>query len=210
MAITNGYLTLAEALSDLGIGDTEDDPRVERAIVSASRQIDRHCGQRFWQDGSATTRYFTPHDRHVLRFLVGSGDHNAATATSVTSVEVDSTGDGTFDLTFTAGTDFFLAPRGAPASSRPYDRLQLLTLAGNHWPVGVPDAVKVVGTFGWSSVPPEVKEATAIQTQVLFKRATEGAAPIVTMDGVTLQGGSRFLDRNAQLLLQGFRMASYA
>lgn len=201
MAISNGYVSLSEALSDLQIGDADDDSRVERAVEAASRQVDRYCGQRFWQDDSATTRYFTPDDWHVLRLARTSNDHNAASVTSVTSVTIDEDGNGTFGVTWTEGTDFFLAPRGADESGRPFDKLQVLPASGRHWPVGVPGSVKVEGVFGWPAVPPEVKEATAIQAQVLFKRATEGAAPIVTMDGTTLQGGSKFLDRGAQLLL---------
>lgn len=205
MSITNGYLTLQEVLADLGISDAEDDSRVERVVEAASRQVDQHCGQRFWQDDSATTRYFTPDSSQKLWLSQASGDINAATLTSVTSVTVDTNGDGTYDETWTEGTHFFLAPRDAAVSNRPYDRLQVLrSTSTRRWPAGRVDAVKIEGVFGWPAVPPEVKEATAIQAQVLFKRVTEGAAPIVTMDGTTLQGGSKFLDRGAQLLLQPY------
>lgn len=204
MAITNGYQTLVEAKADLGISDTDDDTRVERAVEAASRQIDQHCGQRFWQDSSATTRYFTPHESRTLWLPLATSDVNAVTLTSVTSVTVDTDGDGTFNETWTEGTHFFVRPRGAGSSSRPFDRLEVFPNAGRRWPCGRVESVKIEGVFGWPAVPPEVKEACAIQTQVLFKRATEGAVPIVTMDGVTLQGGSKFLDRGAQLLLQPY------
>ncbi len=202
--ITNGYLSLVEAQSDLGISDSDDDTRIERAVTAASRLIDEWCGQRFWQDPSDTTRYFTPHNPHRLLLTSGSYDVKAATVTSVTSVAVDTTGDGTFDQTWTEGTHFFLSPRGAATSVRPYDTLEPLQ-SSYRLRVGAVDSVEIVGVFGWPAVPAEVKEACAIQSQVLFKRATEGAVPIVSMDGTTLQGGSKFLDREAQLLLLPFR-----
>lgn len=209
MSISNGYLTLAEAKADLGIGDTDEDVRVERAVQTASRLIDRYCGQRFWEDGSDTTRYFTPANWRTLRLASTSQDVESSSVTAVTSVAVDTTGDGTFDETFVEGTDFFLSPRSAAEASRPYTKLELLSTGGRCWPVGHADAVKIVGTFGWPAVPDEVKEACAVQAQVLFKRATEGAVPIVTMDGTTLSGGSRYMDREAELLLANFRLPRF-
>lgn len=60
--------------------------------------------------------------------------------------------------------------------------------------------IEVTAQWGWAAVPPRVKQACAIQAGVLFKRATEGAAPIVTVDGTTLNA-SMFLDHQAKLLL---------
>lgn len=207
MAITNGYLTLAEALSELQISDANDDAQVERAVEAASRLVDEFCGQRFWQDGSPSTRYFTPSDPHVLWLRRDSGwDVQAASLTSVTSVSVDEGDDGTYELSWTEDTEYYLAPRGAGASGEPYTKLRIPSTVAERWPVGYPDSVKVVGTFGWPAVPQPVKEACAIQTQVIFKRITEGAAPIVTMDGTTLSG-SRYMDMTAQLLLRPYRRA---
>lgn len=208
MAAVNGYLTAAEVKAYLQIGDTDDDTEIDLAIGAASRAIDQWCGQRFWQDDTETTRYFTPDHHRVLRLMPAAIDVNAATLTSVTSVDLDRTGNGTFETSWTEGTEFFLAPRGASASGRPYDSLK--TLSAHCWPVGVPDSVKVVGTFGWPDIPDEVKQACAIQASVFFQRSTEGASPIVTMSGDTLPGGSRYLDREVQLLLRPFRQPAVA
>ena len=206
MAVTNGYVTVNDAKSALGVDldDPDDDAQLERSINTASRLIDDYCGQRFWQDPSDTTRYFTPKNPRTLWLRSCSNDPQAATVTSVTSVTIDTTGDGTFDITWTEGTDYCLSPRGAAASSEPYRKLEALTGASTLLPPGRRDAVKIVGTFGWAAVPDRVAEACLIQTQVLFKRATEGAAPIVTMDGVTLPS-SKYLDLQVQLLLAKYR-----
>lgn len=208
MAITNGYLTVEELKADVRVDDLTQDDVLERVINAASRAVDAYCGERFWLDPSDTTRYYTPHNYMRLDLRASSSQPEDATVTTVTSVTADMTGDGSYDETFTEGTDFVLSPRGNAESDRPYTRLQMLQSFARYWPVGIIDGVKVVGTFGTATVPDEVKEATAIQAQTLFKRLTEGAAPIVTMDGVTLPGGSKFLDANARMLL--FRYADQA
>lgn len=205
MAITNGYLTLDEAKQALNITDTADDDVIERAVNGASRAIDQWCGQRFWVDSADTTRYFTPSDRSTL-WLRHDGGGNVETAgvVSVTSVSVDYGDDGTYEESLTEGTHYYLYPRGAATANRPYTALQIPTSVTSYWPAGYVESVKVVGTFGWPAVPDEVKQACEIQTQVLFKRITEGPSPIVTMDGATMPG-SKFLDPTVRMLLQPHR-----
>ena len=68
MAVTNGYCTLAELKLQLGgIADTDDDTLLEKAIESASREIDRYCETRFFKDAEAVTNTFFPARHHVCR-----------------------------------------------------------------------------------------------------------------------------------------------
>jgi hypothetical protein len=56
MAITNGYTTLADLKTYLGISGTTDDARLELAVEAASRAIDMECSRRFFP--VTETRYF--------------------------------------------------------------------------------------------------------------------------------------------------------
>jgi hypothetical protein len=60
MAITNGYATLDQfkAQMRITVNDLVDDARMELSIAAASRQIDAHCGRRFWQDATVVDRQF--------------------------------------------------------------------------------------------------------------------------------------------------------
>lgn len=207
MAVVNGYVSAAELKTVLDIGDTVDDAAIDRAIGSASRLVDSWCGQRFWKDPSATVRYLTPQQPRVILLASAASDVESVGIVSVTALAVDTTGDGSFATSWTEDTEYHLAPRGAVEADRPYT--QVRTLAGRSWPSGH-ESVKITGVFGWPSVPDEVVQATLIQAQVLFKRTTEGAAPIVTMDGATLPGGSKYLDREAQLLLGPYQLPAVA
>jgi hypothetical protein len=58
MAITNGYITLANLKTYLKIDDSVDDTILESIIESASRSIDRIANRRFYADASATARTY--------------------------------------------------------------------------------------------------------------------------------------------------------
>lgn len=201
MAITNGYTTLANVKSHLGIGDTNDDTELEAAIETASRKIDEHCGRRFWRDSSDVTRYFTPTNPRTLWL----GPHiQTADVATVTTLKVDTTGNGTYDLTLTEGTDFFLAPKGNPDSV--FWRVELVRSTWRCWP-DLPDSVEIVGTFGINGAPTNVAEACVLQASKLFQVAKDGGGGLTDQ----FQGGSvrettanlqsRYLERSAEMLL---------
>lgn len=195
MAITNGYLTLAEAKTYLQIDDTEDDTALELSVEAASRAIDEWCGRRFYQsDGE--TRYFDA-DAYDLLWVDD--------LRTVTTLKTDPGGDGTYELTWSS-SDYRLQPHNAATDSEPYTQVARAHNGSYSFPVGVPKSIEVVGDWGWPAVPDAIKHACSIQTAVFFKRATEGGAPIVTMDGTTI-GASRFLDRTVELLLTPYRRA---
>jgi hypothetical protein len=184
-----------------GIDDTDDDAALELAINTASREIDRWCGRRFWEDAEDTTRYF---DVTSPRTMWLRGSPESVDVQSVTSAAADMSGDGTYDRTIVEGTDFWLSPRTAAADSRPYRRLE--ALPGWSFPCGR-ERVKIVGTFGWAAVPPEVAEACILQSSRIFKRAREAPFGVasLTLDG----GGIRLLarlDADVELLLQPYRI----
>lgn len=183
MSITNGYCTLTELKAALGVSDTADDTALERAINSASRQIDGYCGRRFWQDAEATVKYFTAQDWGTCLFR---GDVEGADATTITEVAVDS-GAGTY--TALASSSWRAAPQ---SGSRPFDRV--VSLRGGLFPT-FDEGVRVTGRFGWAAVPDEVAEATVMQASQIFKQTREApfgmsSSPIFgESDGRTVRQG---------------------
>ena len=60
MAITNGYITLAQLKTYLGLSGSGQDDNLENAVEAASREIDAYCGRFFYQtssDGNQTVTY---------------------------------------------------------------------------------------------------------------------------------------------------------
>jgi hypothetical protein len=206
---TSGYCTLDQAKDALQLppSDVKDDDSVQRAILTASRLIDLYCGQRFYPDVTDSVRYFTARNFQTLRL---EGDPTSTGLISVTSVAADRTGNGLYDEAYTEGTEFALTPRNASMSGRPYVSLTLLQGA-QVWPHGT-GTVKVTGKFGWpTGPPPEIVEASLIQTTRIWKRVREAPFGIASLglDG----GGMRLLsklDADVQLLVDPYRLPMVA
>jgi hypothetical protein len=167
VAITNGYATLANLKDSLRIetADTADDALLERAIESASRQIDQATNRRFWQDGSAVARYYTA--------LSPTGPLAVDDFATTTGLLVATDDDGTvttFETSWTIDTDFVVEPLNAAADSWPWTSLAITWGASKLWPTYRSGAVKVTAKWGWAAVPKAVEAATLIQAGRLFSR----------------------------------------
>lgn len=173
MAIQNGYATLAQIRAEEGITDsgfTADDSKLELAVEAASRQIDGHCGWRFWQDGMVVTReFYADSPRCCYLFDDEAGDGISTTTGLV--VKIDGDGDGTFETTLTIATDFILRPVNA-ADRVPVWPYTEIWLADNYTfprPSNGRPGVQVTAKFGWPAVPDDVEKACLVQAQQLFK-----------------------------------------
>ncbi len=168
MTITNGYATLAQLKSAVGATQTTDDTVMEMAIAAASRDIDKHCGRRFWQD--ATVQVRTYHAENPLLCLVDD-----ISTTSGLIVKSDISGVGAYDLTMTLTTDFLCYPLNAAAEVpvMPYEELRVVTgvtTTGLGFSVyGTRPGVQVTAKFGWPAVPDNVTEACVLQAVQLYK-----------------------------------------
>lgn len=161
MAITNGYCTLAEVKSALRISDATDDTLLENAIEGASRRIDGYTGRFFYQQ-SATISMYT---RDIYTVQLQND------LVSVTTLKTDDNGDGTFETTWTANTDYQLQPLNTVLQTRPYNRI--VAVGGKTFPIMIqPDlpGVQVNGVWGWSSVPDDVREACVLLSMRGFAR----------------------------------------
>lgn len=159
MAITNGYATLAQLKASLRITDSVDDDLLELAIETASREIDGVCERQFFQ--TAATRVYTPRDSYVTEI---------DDVVSVTTIKTSSAADGTFDTTWTTN-DYQLEPLNGIAGGLTVPRNTIRAVGDYTFPIDGQEAtVQVVGTFGFSSIPTAIEQATVILASRVFKR----------------------------------------
>ncbi len=184
MAIVNGYTTAVVVNEEIGRKDTDSDrlPAIERAINAASRQIDAHCGRRFWVDGSVVAREFAADD-------TGCVYTDDISTTTGLIVKTDTDGDGTFETTLTITTDFRLWPFNAADAVpvRPYEKLIIPGTSSGYFPVyasGLP-GVQVTAKFGWPAVPDDIAQACVIQAVSLLKAPAASMGILqVGIDGI--------------------------
>lgn len=193
------YLTLDEAKRWTGVPIADEQASdLEDAIDAVERQIEHFC-QRKFSKTSSEARDFAASNSTLLRL----GPFNDLV--SVTSVETDTAGDGSFATTITA---YELEPRNtAGPETRPYTALRRIS---GSWPVASSsDArqalVRITGVWGWSAVPSAVKQATRIQVARIFKRTDSpfGVAGFGEFGVVRI--GSR-LDPDVQHMLDPYRI----
>lgn len=159
------YATLAELRAFVGIPvlDTGDDTTLQLALDAAEEQIDLFTFRQFAADAVAVARTY---DAAVPTYL----DVDPITTTTGLIVKTDDNADGTFETTWTLGTDFRLEPLNAAAEGKAWTRIVGLgtrTFPRHaYWP-----GVQVTAKFGWvGDVPAAIKEATLLQASRLFMR----------------------------------------
>lgn len=156
MPITNGYATLQELKTWLGISGNTDDTRLELAIEAASRAIDAECSRRFY--ATSATRYFQTDDS--LRCDVDDD------LLAVTSIAYDST--GRRDYIALAGTDYELDPEAAP-----YRIIHIAPASSYFFSVNQRRGVRVIGSWGYcatGSQPQAITRACLLLATRYFKR----------------------------------------
>lgn len=204
MAISNGYVTLAELTSYLDQGGATslgsgNDAELEQAVEAASRQIDGVCRQRFYQDGSTTAKTYTAWDEYLL-------DVDPISTTTGLVVATDTDDDAVADTTWTTA-DYQLEPLNGVVdgiSGWPYTRIRAV---GDHlFPLSPKGraTVTVTARWGWAAVPDAIFSATLIQAAYLFRRkdAVTGILGATDFGAVTVRAG---LDRDAADLIAPYR-----
>jgi hypothetical protein len=162
MAIVNGYCTLADVKAALRLApsDTMEDGLLEKAIEAASRRIDGYCNTFFYKK-EATIELFTrfPYVCHIP-------DLSSATIT----LRTDDNGDGTFETLWTTA-DYYLAPVDTALTGLPYRKI--VASGAKSFPLLYDPnrpAIQLTGTFGYPSVPDDVREACVLLSMRGFAR----------------------------------------
>jgi len=199
MAITNGYCTLAEVKAALRLTDSTDDTLLENAIEGASRRIDGYTGRWFYKSSSTAIKQYA-----VDPYKVATTD----IATTTVVVKTDNNGDGTFETTWTQGTDYQLEPLDASLTGIPYR--SIIAIGGKTFPlISVPKQplVEVTAYWGWNAVPDDVREAAVLLSIRGFARLN-AALGVVGFADMAIQ--VRAVDPDVRDLLAPYRIIGFA
>jgi hypothetical protein len=198
VSISNGYATLTEIKSALRITDTLDDSLLEMAIESASRLIDGYANRSFYSAGTAT-RYFVANDS----FLTVIDD-----LVTLTSLETSSDGDG-FDTTWTSN-DYQLEPLNGYVDGLQTPYTEIRAVGDFLFPIiGEEALVKIVGTWGYSSIPITIKQACILQASRIYKRLDSPLGVAGFGDLGVIRVSSR-LDPDVAQLVDPYRKVYFA
>lgn len=173
MAWDDPYMGVEEFRARVGSVGTATDASLLAVLTSASRQIDSWCAldnRVSFNQRTAAVFYFTPRDPWLL---------DVPDLVSVSELATDN-GNRTYDTVW-AASDYDLYPIDADDEGRPFRQIRTRP-QGNHafpssiggWPgstygvgsgaypreTGLPKGVRITGTWGWPSVPNQIKEAT--------------------------------------------------
>lgn len=164
MTITNGYVTLDEALEYIGQNQATSTTFVESVITGVSRDIDQHCGRHFYQAGTVDdpqTRYIDSHDSY--RLLLGPFND----LVSVDAIDIDTTASGSYS---TSVTDYQLLDLNAATHGWPYTELRS---GAGQWPLPALERVgliRIAGVWGWPAVPQPIRETCLLMVARLVNR----------------------------------------
>lgn len=178
MAISNGYLTLAEfkAMADPGsVGfsaDATDDGVIEDLIEAASRQIDRQTGTTFY--GRAETHYFDIPEGRVLDL----DDQLISVTTFLNGNETEISSD-----------DYILLQ----PNKVPYYAIKLRDTSNVYWTSSsagsYEQVLSIEGSWGYSSSAPDNIKADCFEIAKLYYRRRTGqgqTAAQITAAGVVI------------------------
>lgn len=162
------YGSLSDLKAMLNIADTARDTLLTNALTSASRQIDRLCGRRFYADGSTSQRIYSPMRREHW-YVDGGGlmVDDISTATGLIIEEGYQGYTGSPVGTWTdMSNDFVLMPDNAFALGFPVTAMRRA--------IGIIQdpyiLVRVTANWGWPAVPDEINMAAEIQAARLYRR----------------------------------------
>jgi len=158
MAWRPDYVTAAELRSYLRIGDAVDDTQLALNVAAASRAVDRHTHRQFGKVDAPEIRRYTARriGLNGCRWYVEFDDLMTATGLTIT------TDAGAVD-------DFTLYPLNAAAEGKPWTHVKV-SAESTTQPTAEDGGVSITATWGWTAVPPPVKQATLLQASRLSAR----------------------------------------
>jgi hypothetical protein len=200
------YVDKADLKTYLGLSGTAQDTNIDNAINGASRQIDKFCDRRFWQDETVQVKYYNPTNDYYL--IVD----DISTTTGLI-VQLDTTDDGTYDTTLTLDTDYILKPINPQIHKisnttyyYPQNEIQIITTrSSERFDPLVMKNVKITAKFGWSTVPEAISQACLIQATRLFKRKDTPFNVMGNEQTGTIELFNRF-DVDARELLKPYKL----
>lgn len=180
------YIVLSELRDELLLPDTTQDTRLNRAIVDASRAVDAFLKQlpgtfapqtqtKYFDvaAGQATIPYRGPDPWLVTDNTRQYGPMlTVPNLISITTLKTDEDGDGAFEVTWTANTDYFLYPLNDEVKRQIVVNADIGRYA---FPTGR-RRVQVVGSWGFvedALTPYAIRRATLLLAERYFKRSAD-------------------------------------
>ena len=201
---TAGYISAADLQSYIGLTGSGQDTNISNAITAASRQIDRICNRRFWQDSSVQVKTFTP----ISNIFLEVPDISTTTGLIV---KLDTTDDGSYDKTLTINTDFIVTPTNptllgtGSGQHEPFTEIKILgTRSSERFDPSIINNVQVTAKYGFAIVPEAIEQATRIQALRLFKRKDTPFNVFGNEQTGTVELFNKF-DPDAMALLKDYR-----
>lgn len=172
MPITNGYATLNQLKTWIGVGtaDTIDDSIFEMAIESASRMVDDDCDRVFYPSGTAVARVFVPTDNYVAHI---------DDAISISAVATDPDGTGVYSTAWTVGSDYQVEPLNGISGGQAWPITRIRAIGSKSFPTSVypysaefgEATLRVTGQWGFGTAAPiAITQATLILAARIAKR----------------------------------------
>jgi hypothetical protein len=190
------YATLAQFKAAVGITDTTDDSALQNVLDATDTLIDLYCDRKTGFGTATETRYYTAEDYEYCL---------TDDLVSITTLQTDDDANGTYETTWTAGTDYVLAPRNAALDGFPYTEIDTSVTWPRNFPKDVYLGVKVTGVFGFPSVPAAVTQAEIIQAGAVWNSRTAPFGVIGSADLGGILRMSRALHPEAALILEPYR-----
>ncbi|MDX2692956.1 phage gp6-like head-tail connector protein [Streptomyces ipomoeae] len=162
MANEYGDLPTLRRRAGLEASDTTQDVDLESVRAAVSGSINLTCGRRFWLDPAPVARIYRPRGR-----VVWDADGEILLVDDIGSVAGLVVETGPVGGPWTAVTGYETVPDNALAGGKPVTGL---LLPNSTWSRGSTTRVRVTTRFGWPAVPPDITEATYLQSTRLYKR----------------------------------------
>lgn len=157
MAWAPSYCETTELRSYRRISDAQEDVELALAIASASRAIDEATGRQFGKTDAVETRtYEAGWSDRLGCYMVELDDVQTLTGFVVT-----------VSAAAVLATDYRLYPLDADKRGRPWERMAIKTVTPDTLGCG-PGTVQVAATWGWTAVPPTIKDACLLQASRFF------------------------------------------
>lgn len=201
-----GDLATLKAMLGIPSADTTRDALLTVNLASASRQVEKKCGRRFYADGATSQRTYTPERRQAW---YGSGgvvqvdDISTATGLIIEVGYQGYTGSPVGSWT-DCSNDFVLQPDNAFALGRP--------VSGLRRAIGVIEdpytLVRVTANWGWPVVPDEVNLAALLLAERVYRRK-DSPEGFIGNSGWGTRGVVQ-MDPDVDALLSDFMKAGWA
>ncbi len=205
-AVTSLYATRANLIlrvDPAGVWTSNDNTIADAVLLGVSRAVDAYCrvvpGE-FATTSSGVVLYLTADD---------CGEIRVPALQTVTALATDETGAGAWSRTW-ASTDYILGPPNAPQFGQPYKLItadRRSTSAHYAFPVGIQNGVKITGTWGWATTPPDISEAVLIEAGHQLMQSRNPTAVVASSDLGRMMVEPAWMPKTMKLLAPYRRMS---